>query len=57
MDDAPLFVEITDTVGDLQDHMSSEVFAEICELDDLVKEFATLHHCDRLSGGQWSCSK
>jgi hypothetical protein len=43
MDHATLLVQVPDTLGDLADDMASERFGKVCELDNLVEQFATLH--------------
>jgi hypothetical protein len=39
MHDTTLFMEIPDSMSDLDDYVSSEIFREIGELDDLVEKF------------------
>lgn len=42
MNHSSLFMKIPDTVGDLQDDMSTERLAEVGELDDLVEKLSSL---------------
>lgn len=50
-----LLVQITDTLGDLDNDMSRESLGKVCELDDLVEKLAALHHCVVISSDspQW----
>ncbi|MBZ6433749.1 MAG: hypothetical protein LBE64_22670, partial [Acinetobacter pittii] len=43
MDDTLLLMQISDRVRDLQNDMSRELFREVRELDDLVKQLAAFH--------------
>jgi hypothetical protein len=42
MDDTTLLVQIPDAVCDLEDDMSREILAKVCQLDNLMEQFATL---------------
>lgn len=46
MHDTSFLMQVTDGIGDLQNDMPREVFAEVREFDNLVKQFATLHDCE-----------
>lgn len=37
MNNTSLFVQIPDSIGDLQDDVSTERFAEVSEFDDLME--------------------
>ena len=42
MNNDPLFMQIANAVSDLEDDVTREVLAKVCELDDLVEELAAL---------------
>lgn len=46
MDNTLFFVEISDTISDLENNVARKVLAEVGKLYDLVKEFSTFHHYD-----------
>lgn len=39
-------MEIPDSVGNLKNHVSCKVLAEVCQLDDLMEELAALQDCN-----------
>jgi hypothetical protein len=41
MNNAFLFVQVTDSISDLNDHMASKILREVCQSNDLVEELAT----------------
>ena len=36
-----LFVDIIECLGDLYDHMSAQILAEVCQANDLVEELSS----------------
>ena len=46
MDNTLFFVEISDTMCDLENNVACKVLAKVGKLYDLVEEFSTFHHYD-----------
>ena len=46
MNHTTLLMEIPNAVGHLKYDMTGQVFTEIGELDDLVEQLASFHHCN-----------
>ncbi len=44
MDDASFLVKVANALGDLKNDVTSKVFAEVRQFDDLMEQLATLHH-------------
>ena len=45
MNHAALLVQVSDTLGDLENDMPCEIFAEVSKFDDLMEQFPSLHDC------------
>jgi len=44
MDNTTFLVEITDTLGNLENDVPRQVLTEICQFDDLVEQLSALHY-------------
>jgi hypothetical protein len=51
MNDTTLLVQIPNAVCDLEDDVSCEILAKVCQLDNLMEQFTTLANFNRLTSG------
>jgi hypothetical protein len=46
MNDSAFFVQVVDTLSNLEDYMARQLFGEVSKFDDLVEKLASLHESD-----------